>query len=155
VVSSHWIKSKVKSGDLVSGETELVLPSDVEIDVPAQKLKLNEPPGLAKKPDKRRNLAVVTGDKTVLVVRVVAADGSTGFSEVQLSDSVFGNGVDPVNIKSQYAACSFDKLNITKPIDRAIVQSNPPATSTPISNGVVTVTGEPYGSSAARLECAS
>jgi len=44
--------------------------------------------------------------------------GTTGFTETALSDSVFGNGVDPVNLKSQYEACSFDKLKINKAADR-------------------------------------
>ena len=47
------------------------------------------------------------GDKTVLAVRVIAGDGPKyGFTEAQLSDSVFGNGNDSVNLRSQYKACS-------------------------------------------------
>lgn len=59
----------------------------------------------------RRQLQLVNtrtnGDKTVLAVRVIAGGGPKyGFTEAQLSDSVFGNGNDSVNLRSQYKACS-------------------------------------------------
>lgn len=60
----------------------------------------------------RRNLAVTTGDKTFLVVRIVAADASTTASTAQLSDSVFGTSGDPFNLQSQYESCSNQKLNV-------------------------------------------
>lgn len=63
--------------------------------------------------DTDRHLATVTGIKTVLAVQVIGADNSTTASMVEISDSTFGTAGDQVNFKSQYAACSFDKLNIT------------------------------------------
>lgn len=62
----------------------------------------------------RRQLAQ-TGDKTVLVLRVE----TTGFrsaptvSANHLSNAVFGTDGDPVNLVSQYAACSFGKLTFS------------------------------------------
>ena len=78
-------------------------------------------------PNDRRNLAVVTGDKTVLVVRVIATDDSTTANMAQLSDSVFGTDGDTVNLKSQYSDCSREQLNFI-PVERS-----------GITNGVTTV----------------
>jgi len=75
----------------------------------------------------------VLGEKTVLVVRVQAPNEVTSFSEAHLSDSVFGNGNDPVNLSSQYSECSANKLNFTKANERT-------GKSTKISNGVTTIT---------------
>ena len=65
--------------------------------------------------------AGVTGTRSVLVVRVVAADASTSFTQAQLSNYVFGTSGDSFNLKSQYDACSYDQLNFvpaTNPPDR-------------------------------------
>lgn len=40
------------------------------------------------------------------IVQVVASDGQYGYSEATLSDEVFGTSGDPVNLVSQYKACS-------------------------------------------------
>lgn len=78
--------------------------------------------------DNHRKLATTTGTKTVLAVRVIASDGEYGFSESALSDEVFGTYGDPVNLVSQYKACSFDQLNFG------------PAEHPQINEGVVTIT---------------
>lgn len=65
-----------------------------------------------------------TGDRTVLLVRVKtkgAVRSRTTASAAKLSDSVFGTDGDPVNLKSQYAACSYGKLRFA-PFET----SNPP-----------------------------
>lgn len=82
--------------------------------------------------DTHRNLAVFSGNKTVLVVRVVVSDGETTPDETLLSDSFFGNGVDPASLASQYSACSYGKLNFVK-------AANKLGANMSISNGVVTV----------------
>jgi hypothetical protein len=83
----------------------------------------------------RRNLAVVTGDKTLLVVRVIADDGSTTADEGALADGVFD---DLVNVATQYKACSYDKLNFLKADNKALtVESG--LGETRIRNGVTTV----------------
>jgi hypothetical protein len=48
----------------------------------------------------------VTGTRSVLAVKVIAADGAYSFDEATLSDEVFGSSGDPVNLVSQYKACS-------------------------------------------------
>jgi hypothetical protein len=70
-------------------------------------------PAFGRRPHRHRQLATVTGIKPVLAVRVIGADNSTTASMVEISDSIFGTAGDPVNLKSQYAACSFNKLNVT------------------------------------------
>ena len=50
---------------------------------------------------------------TVLFVKVIDNDGKTyPHSPSEMGDNVFGTEGDPVNLKSQMAACSFGKLNI-------------------------------------------
>ena len=49
-----------------------------------------------------RNLQSHIGTKTVLAVKVVASDGSYGFTEAHLRDKVFD---DSMNLASQYRAC--------------------------------------------------
>jgi len=76
-----------------------------------------------------RNLAVVTGNKTVLVVRVIGPDSTTPtFNMGNLSNYVFGTSGDQVNLKKQYAACSYNRLVFN------------PATHANVVNGVVEVT---------------
>jgi len=54
-------------------------------------------------------------------------DASYSGTEEFLSNKVFGNGVDPVNLVERYKSCSFNQLRFQK------------ATGTGISNGVMTV----------------
>ncbi|MEM1154282.1 MAG: hypothetical protein AAGI44_09080, partial [Pseudomonadota bacterium] len=50
-----------------------------------------------------------TDESNVLVLRITTADSAPTPSASQLSDSVFGTYGDPVNLVSQYAACSYGK----------------------------------------------
>ena len=76
---------------------------------------------------RRRRLAVTIGTRTMLAVRVIGSDVATTATESEISDSWFGTSGDPVNLKSQIAACSYGKLTMNA------------ATSDSISNGVTTV----------------
>ncbi len=81
-----------------------------------------------------RRLATVTGDKTVVGVRVVTScSDSTTSTAAQLQQYIFD---DAVNLAKQYKACSHDKLNIIKPADRS---SSNTAVASNIENGIVTV----------------
>jgi hypothetical protein len=81
-----------------------------------------------------RRLATVTGDKTVVGVRVVTSCGeSTTSSASALQQYIFD---DAVNLATQYKACSHDKLNIIKPPNRS---SSNTAVASNIENGIVTV----------------
>ena len=76
--------------------------------------------------------AGITGTRSVLVVRVVAADATTTASEAQLSDSVFGTFGDAFNLKSQYNACSYGQLNFVPAANRT-------GSGGDIANGTCTV----------------
>lgn len=84
----------------------------------------------------RRLQSDTTGTYTVLVVRVIAPDGETTDSLDRLSDSVFGNGNDPVTLASQYSACSYGQLNFVKADDKSSTNSS---IASNITNGVVEV----------------
>ena len=94
-------------------------------------------------PEQVRNLAasrpgrnLQSGTRTVLAARVILNDASYNFATATgLSDDIFGNGVDPVNLKSQFAACSYNKLIFNKGPNR-LMSSNPNDGTTAINNGV-------------------
>jgi hypothetical protein len=48
--------------------------------------------------------------KTVLVLRVVAADAQTTASEAELANKIFGASGDILNLKSLYNQCSSGQL---------------------------------------------
>ena len=78
------------------------------------------------------------GEKTVLAVRVVAANNkTTGLDEYSLSDSIFGIGIDKVNLASQFDDCSYGKLKFITAKDRSGKSSN--SGNVGITNGVTTV----------------
>ncbi|KAL3935128.1 MAG: hypothetical protein SGBAC_009290 [Bacillariaceae sp.] len=124
------------SGELVSGEVYMDIPLDTRVDRETQTLALTEPPKLLYYEDLsrrlQRKLANVTGDKTVLAVRVTASNSDVSFNEEDLSKSVFGGSNDFVNLKSQYAACSHGKLTFQKRADMN-------GLTTSIRDGVVTI----------------
>jgi hypothetical protein len=122
----------------MSGKTVLEMPPDVLFDSVSQEIVL--PPSAALGYDNsndslrfhgNRKLAI-QGTRSVLVVNVAASNAKTSFSEAALSDSVFGTFGDPVNLRSQYAACSHGKLVINPATSRNGRSAN-------IRNGVVTI----------------
>ena len=138
-----FLQANFGTGIFISGETDIVfddgLLGPVLLDLDSNEILSEGPPTLVKKAweyGTRRNLIIphITGDRTVLVVRVIAANNSTSMSEAELYDSVFGseNG-DTVNLKSQFAACSHNKLNF-------IGIQNKEGKDTDITNSIVTIT---------------
>ena len=80
-----------------------------------------------------------SGTRKVLAVRVILNDGAYSYaSQTGLSNDVFGNGVDSVNLKSQYAACSYNQLIFDKSSDRSM-STIPNDGTTAITSGVVDV----------------
>ena len=132
----HFITENFKNGPFVSGETDVTFSgggaqmnrSTNSISNSIEDLVLKK-----KKSIPGSKLASVIGTRTVLVVRVIATNDSTTANEATLSDGVFGTSGDPVNLKSQYAACSRDQLIFNKANDRT---GN---TGRKISNGVTTM----------------
>lgn len=65
--------------------------------------------------DRRRDLAVTSGGMTrrVLAIRVIASDTATSSSVDNLSSNIFGTGgIDNINLKSRYEACSNGDLKM-------------------------------------------
>lgn len=75
----------------------------------------------------------VLGAKTLLAVKIIAADSEYGFTEAFLSDSVFGTSGDVFNLATGYDQCSYGKLTFNKVPDRV-------GTNVNISEGVVSIT---------------
>jgi hypothetical protein len=67
-------------------------------------------------------------ERTALVIHVTANDFSNTSTPAELGDSVFGTNGDPVNLTSQFAACSYGQQIIM------------PAQGQHITNGVVEIT---------------
>ena len=85
--------------------------------------------------ERRRKLAVTTGTKKLLAVRIIAPDASTTSTESQISDAWFGTAGDAVNLKSQYEACSYNTIQIN-PANETIIKND---VTNIVSNGVYTV----------------
>jgi hypothetical protein len=98
-------------GAIING-TSMVIPNGVDPILGVDRRRLAERDA--------RNLAVVTGTRSVLVVRVTAKDKSTTGSEAWLAEKVFTDGT---SLKSQMSACSHGKLNFI------------PATGTGVTSG--------------------
>jgi hypothetical protein len=110
------LRVMLEKGDLISGKSKLVHGSNAAFDDNGLLL----PPGLdiaasvRKNPNNdRRNLAIVTGTKPILVVKVTDSVGKArSETPYQIGDDIFGYGTDAVNLKSQMAACSMGDLTI-------------------------------------------
>ncbi|KAL7457308.1 hypothetical protein ACHAWC_008828, partial [Mediolabrus comicus] len=91
--------------------------------------------------NRQRQLAQVTGDKSVLAVKIVLSDGQYGFDDSYLECKVFGtsngsNCGDTYHLANAYRDCSYNKLRFNKAADKTSGNGN----VSNISNGVVTVT---------------
>jgi hypothetical protein len=109
------LKSMLHDGDLIPGVSKLQHGPTSFID----RQGLSIPPGLVianavrTSPQGNRKLAVVTGDKPILVVKVTDSVGKARKeTAAQIGDDVFGTVNDSVNLASQMKACSFGALNI-------------------------------------------
>lgn len=76
-----------------------------------------------------RRLAVSTGTKAMLAIRVIAADATTSSSLAVIGDNWFGTSGDTVNLKSQYSACSYGALECNP-------ASKTTSTGVAVTNGV-------------------
>jgi len=121
-------KIENKSGEFTLLDTQAIINGDSLELVDPDVDKTLKPKSNNGKGNGKRKLAVVTGDKSVLVVRVIGADVSTTSNMGNLTNYVFGTSGDTVNLKSQYAACSFQNLRFN------------PTTNAAATNGVKEVT---------------
>jgi hypothetical protein len=93
-------------------------------------------------------LAVTTGQKTVLVLRVVGADASAPVA-TELSDSIFGTSGDIVNLASGYNDCSYGQLKFGP------VQYNKVGTGSSAGVYQVTITNTIAGASDSTIRSAA
>jgi hypothetical protein len=123
-VPRTWIEEQILDGTLVSGETTLTIPKGSVVNDDHGEIEMAGTPMLSNARDgsNRRQLSkAVEGDVSVLIVRVIASNGSTSSSIQDLTNSILGNdpkNPDPVTLKSQYSGCSHGKLNIVEARDR-------------------------------------
>jgi hypothetical protein len=108
------LKRKFKNDGHKSGESSLLI-----IGATKNNSEIFLPPGLEialeKKPAHTRNLAVVTGTKPILVVKVTDSTGlARSETPAQIGDDIFGTINDPNNLKSQLYDCSMGKLTVTE-----------------------------------------
>jgi hypothetical protein len=125
-------EESLSSGDLIILPAESTV-SGNKINVHGKQV--GRPPNAGTGHRQGRKLATLTGDKTVVGVKVMTYCNETysGYSgsEAYLSSKIFD--ADAVNLATQYKACSHNKLNIIKPQNRS-------SGGLSISNGVLTVT---------------
>eukprot|EP00557_Chaetoceros_sp_GSL56_P003157 CAMPEP_0176495950 /NCGR_PEP_ID=MMETSP0200_2-20121128/10937_1 /TAXON_ID=947934 /ORGANISM="Chaetoceros sp., Strain GSL56" /LENGTH=522 /DNA_ID=CAMNT_0017893877 /DNA_START=1696 /DNA_END=3260 /DNA_ORIENTATION=- len=144
-VQKQTLKGKMKTGELVSDESTLKFGNGIQVGPngvfvpPGLEIALGKrpfsPPGLQHAFGRSRNLAIVDGDKPILVVKVVDAVGKARAESLStISDDVFGTFGDPVNLKSQMFACSFGQLNILPATENQVSNKGN------IVNGVMQVT---------------
>ena len=134
-VGDAWVKKHMLSGELISGETILEIPTNTLLNTDTDALEMDEPPILlTNDPDGRRlrQLSKTLGEKTVLAVRVLVTNSQTTHNALELSQAIFGGPNDQVNLKSQVHACSHGKLNFEKRPDLDGIDTN-------IREGVVSI----------------
>jgi hypothetical protein len=103
------LRELLYDGELESGASTLYVPDSV---ISEDGLKLPEVADITLGHNGRRKLLENTGDKYFLAVRVAAIDKVVTASAASISDDVFGTGGDPVNMVSQFAACSYGQFTI-------------------------------------------
>ena len=138
-----WADSLRSGKDSVHIPPDTVICSDGTIDMQGKEVVMVENHDSKRTLEEDRNLATLEfgreGPRTVLVVRVILLDGAYDHADqTGLSNDVFGNGVDTFNLKSGYAACSYNQLIFNKSPDRSMT-NNPNDATTDISNGVVDI----------------
>ena len=109
----NMLLSKFNSGMIVSGQSTFMLDS-AYYDNEVGSLIV---PGLngavyGEDAGPCRRLVETTGTKDMVAIRITASDQSTTASDSSIRDSWFGTNKDPVNLKSQYEACSYNKLMV-------------------------------------------
>jgi hypothetical protein len=140
-----WADSLVSGTDSVRIPPGAIISSDGTIDMNGQQLTTVPDRNLHEELADRdalhsdHNRMLQSGTRTVLAVRVILNDTAYSYaSQAGLSDDVFGDKDDPSNLKSQYAACSYDQLIFNKASDRSMT-TNPNDGTTAIASGVVDV----------------
>ena len=162
-VDDTFIDKNFINGPFISGSTTFELPSDAVVNKSTATITTSSEIKLEKNVEKQLK---TTGTRTILIVRIVASDGATTSDTATLGDSVFGYNGNPVNIKSQFDACSHGGLIMEECPDLNSIDSRPNIVSgtvtvnvpTSVSDGdsamenaVTTELGSQFGTSASNL----
>ena len=92
---------------------------------------------LERTPVRHTTRKLIEGSPSVLAIRILLINGEYNITDqTGLSNEIFGNGVDPTNLKSQYSACSHNQLNFEKAVDR-VMMVDPKDNTTDIVYGMV------------------
>jgi len=140
----------LKSGEILPGETELSLGGSTVSNEglslpPGQDIAASVRQNVEK--SNRRRLALHTGTKPILVVKVIDSGGlARSESLSQIGDDIFGTNGDPVNLKSQMGDCSFGKLNIVPGLNYggAVAEPFPTAGVIEVTIGLSLSTSDRY-----------
>lgn len=137
----EWISEKIEAQELISGKTEIEVPTDADIDMETMELKLSSLPTLLNNSDDSEEAGrrLKSGTRTVLAIRITAKNQTTSMDDATLSNGIFGILGDKVNLRSQYLACSNGKLDFQPAADKK-------GNSSSITNGVVGLTVDLYPS---------
>lgn len=73
------------------------------------------------KVERQRTPSLSSGVKRLLVIRVLALDTKTTATKEELSDKIFGTRGDSTNLKKQYQACSYNKLNFVPAVAAGVI----------------------------------
>jgi hypothetical protein len=131
------LSEEYDDSDWITGVTHLALPPNVDYNADGTIDMKGTSPRFVENIDTRSENRF-EGRKSVLVVRVVAAENKTTvMDESSLADSIFGIDNDTVNLVSQFDDCSYGKLKFVTATPRSGKSVN--SGSTDIINGVATV----------------
>lgn len=111
-ITQSWILEKQASGELLSGETQLVFRDDATLLTETMNIQTTSLPTLVNPAGSRRKLARTTGVRNVVAIHI-AEDGTGAGSTLsveQIQSALFGD--DNVNIKTQYPLCSHGALEM-------------------------------------------
>lgn len=108
------------SSAMISPNGELTIPTRASISIEYM-------------PQGRTQTTQTTGQKSVIAIRVIAADASETSSAAVLSDEIFGTSGDLVNLRERSASCSYNKFKLEPYIGTT-------STGVNVTNGVYEVT---------------
>lgn len=126
------MRKLLNEGELISAETTIAVtneefmltedgvnagvvlpPGNVILENRRRNLERNRINGRRSTNQRIRNLTAHVGEKQVLVVRVIDAEGKASDDAQTVSNKFFGTYGDKMTMKSQFEACSFGKLKIS------------------------------------------
>jgi Gametolysin peptidase M11/Divergent InlB B-repeat domain len=126
--AKRMMRAKLRATNIYRSQDSFVLTRDTQWSMTEDAQSIDEAIADAANTAEIAEAISATDESTVLVLHITALDSHTSASPSELSDSVFGTFGDPVNLASQYNACSYGKKTFL------------PATGADIVDGVAQIT---------------